>query len=203
MVTGESRKIISTPKYRSVKTAIKIPKPNRIREVSRRSSIHNLFKQPGKNYPTVDTQKQAVLLLTSITLIAAGSLLAIHTLPQNTGETGKEPANITITEALNNASQLQNQTVTLEGKAVAGLTMCTQIACSDQNPCCNTCQASLKLTNGKNSIQLRFPENGGCSGTNCQLNCTPLNQGENYTVTGQIKTRYGQTILETKHYQKQ
>lgn len=103
----------------------------------------------------------------------------------------------TVDEAVNN-SQLQGQNVSVQGQVVQGAVVCTQMACIGEDQCCNTCSGSVELEGNNSNIVLQGEELG-CSGTNCELNCTP-DTGEEYVFKGVLKQDYGEFRLEVNNY---
>lgn len=102
----------------------------------------------------------------------------------------------TVDEAVDKISQLEGENVTVNGTAVQGRAACTQRACIEEQ-CCNTCSAPVNLE-GNTSLRLKGDEID-CSGTNCQLNCTP-ETGKNYLVEGNIQQAYGEISLKVYNY---
>ena len=76
------------------------------------------------------------------------------------------------------------QLVTVTDVVSSTLAMCTKMACSVTNPCCNACSANLQFQHGGTSVQL-----GGlsCPGNECtwEANC-PYAAGTWATVTGTV-----------------
>ncbi|MFB6115217.1 MAG: hypothetical protein ABEK04_02910 [Candidatus Nanohalobium sp.] len=98
---------------------------------------------------------------------------------------------------VNNSGKLEGSTITVKGEVLRGPKVCTQMFCMEDNPCCNSCSASVKLKQEK-EIKLTGKD-PGCSGTNCALNCTPAT-GKKYLVTGKIKVKSGNTLLKVETF---
>lgn len=100
-------------------------------------------------------------------------------------------------KAVNNYEDLNDKPIILQGKIIQSQAVCTQIYCGPENPCCNTCSASVELENGT-SVPL-MGDKIGCSGNSCSLNCTP-SKGENYRFEGQLDKENNRIIFEVKDY---
>ncbi|MFB6158931.1 MAG: hypothetical protein ABEJ95_04730 [Candidatus Nanohalobium sp.] len=100
----------------------------------------------------------------------------------------------TVDEVIEAKESLEGQTLSVKGETVKGSVMCTKMYCTDENPCCNICSSSVKLK-GNKSIALEG-EDIGCSGTNCEMNCTPTT-GKRYIVTGILKQQNSHPYIET------
>lgn len=123
-----------------------------------------------------DKEKTAALAVSaSLVILAAAATVLIFQ---------QEQEAYSVDEAVEAASQLDGENVEVQGEAVKGRAICTQMACFDDNPCCNTCSAQVKLEENR-SIILRGEEIG-CSGNNCQVNCTP-ETGKTYLVKGTLE----------------
>jgi len=119
-------------------------------------------------------------------------------------------------EVLNDSS-LVNNTVTVVGYAIPVRIWTTLLACSrGEDPCCNSALGNLGLIDGfgdggyeypllnatgspltlwgeENEIGKPFFNNKimNCSGNNCEINCTPLQAGDRYAVTGVLRNESG------------
>lgn len=102
-----------------------------------------------------------------------------------------------VEEALNNYQELKGQSIILNGEIVQGKSVCTQVYCGPENPCCNSCSAPLELRNGT-EIALTGDEIG-CSGNSCSLNCTPI-KGKIYRVEGEIQNQNGRKSFQVSDY---
>lgn len=98
---------------------------------------------------------------------------------------------------------LLDQTITVVGKAEAGRQICTLALCGPDTPCCNTCSGSLLLTGGANITLSGGLQNQqvGCGGTNCRLDCWPMQEGKTYSVTGVWSKSYGEYSLTVKSFE--
>jgi hypothetical protein len=104
-------------------------------------------------------------------------------------------------EVIAHGDVLLNRTITVRGTARASLRVfCTLMACPAENPCCNTCGAALQLCDAAACITLSGEETGrqvGCSGNECDLTCSPLQQGMESQVVGIWRQRdFGGNVLE-------
>ena len=78
------------------------------------------------------------------------------------------------------------------------MAVCTEMACSTENSCCNSCGSNptfdnINLVGGGGVLSL------GCGGSNCDYmdNCA-YNNGDNVLVYGTVD-RYGWTIIVDQH----
>ncbi|MCX6802688.1 MAG: hypothetical protein NT067_06280 [Candidatus Diapherotrites archaeon] len=108
-------------------------------------------------------------------------------------------------EAKELRDELAGKIIIVNGRAEAGLARCTLMACTAQEPCCNSCSAGLELASteeGKtDSIEIRGSYKGlepACSGNECNIKCSPLEAGNIYSVTGLWKKE--ETSEGAKYY---
>jgi hypothetical protein len=103
---------------------------------------------------------------------------------------------VTVSDLLKNPSIYLNDTVTVTGKIVANKNyrMCTLIACSMQNPCCNACMASPYLVAGADSLPLFSSNDSIMNKLQCRANecITPvcslfIDTAATYAVRGIFK----------------
>jgi len=91
--------------------------------------------------------------------------------------------------------------IAVYGKAGVGMAMCTLMACFPDNPCCNSCGASLMVRGENPSHKLTLMDGQvaqvGCSGTECDFmdNCKPLEPGNQYTVWGVFSIPWNEPSL--------
>jgi len=102
-----------------------------------------------------------------------------------------------VEEAVQNFDSLEGEEIVIQGEAVQGKQICTNIYCGSDNPCCNSCSASIKLRNGT-EIPLQGDELG-CSGNSCQINCTPVT-GEVYSVTGYLDEKSSEKFFKVNDF---
>ena len=95
---------------------------------------------------------------------------------------------IKVADLEKNAAAYDGKTITVVAEPRAGSPICTKMACSPQNPCCNRCGANFVI--GTTPIRLLNADPNaafGCSGNDCGLDtCTPFGQDHNgdYAFTG-------------------
>ncbi|MFH1978441.1 MAG: hypothetical protein ABIJ92_03885 [Candidatus Aenigmatarchaeota archaeon] len=98
----------------------------------------------------------------------------------------------TIDHVIENADNLIDTKITVKGTSVAPSAVCTLIACTDEEPCCNDCGGRLSLEGEDSTLQLR---KGGdpieCSGSNCVMYCKDFETGKEYELTGILKDANG------------
>ena len=98
-------------------------------------------------------------------------------------------ATLTAAEAIDQVDALAGMIVEITGTATRTALDCTEIACSKEMPCCNTCTASVSIDG---TIQLSggecFTPPPGCSGTNCPgtVTCRPAVLGVPQTFRGTL-----------------
>lgn len=129
-----------------------------------------------------------VIAITVFVLLGLGSL--------STLETGEMEV-YTVDYVQNNSEALNNETVRIRGQVVQGVSMCTQMACIGNNTCCNTCSSSVYL--GEEQEILLKGDNIGCSGTNCEMNCTP-ETNQDYIVKGTLTESRSGLGLEVENF---
>lgn len=105
----------------------------------------------------------------------------------------------TVDYVQNNSETLNNKTVKVRGQIVQGLSMCTQMACIGNNTCCNTCSSSVYL--GEQQDILLKGDEIGCSGTNCEMSCTPKT-GQEYVLEGTLTGLRQGIGLKVENYRK-
>ena len=103
-----------------------------------------------------------------------------------------------VEQALNNYQELKDDSIILKGEIVQGESVCTQVYCGPENPCCNSCSASINLRNGTD-IALTGEEIG-CSGNSCSLNCKPV-EGKIYRVEGEMQNQNGRKSFRVSDYE--
>lgn len=105
---------------------------------------------------------------------------------------------VTVEELRANPDQWDGVRVSIDGVMNTGYAICTQMACTPDNPCCNSCGASQTLLDDASPgareglTLIQDGETLGCGGNNCnyQDNCS-VEDGE-YRVLGVFNaTRYG------------
>ncbi len=134
-----------------------------------------------------------IVALVSVILMSAGCYSANH---QN--EHVFSPHTV-----LANKDVLLNQSITVRGTATVGLrVLCTLMACSADNPCCNTCGGDLQLCEAGSCITLSGDEANiqvGCSGNECGLTCYPFQQGTAQQIFGVWRKRASEEyVLELR-----
>lgn len=104
----------------------------------------------------------------------------------------------TVDETANLSETLQGQNISVRGNLSKGRVACTQMACIGEDRCCNTCSGPVQLVGNSSMIALSGEELG-CSGTNCNLDCTP-EIGKKYIFRGVLKKQYNQLRLDVNNY---
>ncbi len=105
-----------------------------------------------------------------------------------------------IEEIVQNLDKWTGERVTVNGTASANI-VCTQMACTSENPCCNTCGGDLFLRSDNGSLMLEFPNStGSCSGNNCNITCQPLERGKDYKLEGAVGKSDGRATLNVTEY---
>lgn len=112
----------------------------------------------------------------------------------------------TVAELEANPAAYEGKRVSIDGYLNTSYAICTQMACTQENPCCNSCGASQKLddhqltTNG--GLELIGADGGtyGCGGNNCDYadNCTVDEDGK-VRVLGTLEVgEFGQLIFSVE-----
>jgi eight-cysteine-cluster-containing protein len=80
---------------------------------------------------------------------------------------------------------------------------CTMLECLAENPCCQVCGASLVISSSSNSyVYLKGTYEGKsvyCSGSNCGIDCYPIEAGSVCQVNGELEKKEGITGI-IKYY---
>ncbi len=107
---------------------------------------------------------------------------------------------IDISELINNKENFVDKTVTIKGKtSLSDLVRCTLQFCSEENPCCNSCSGNLVLKSENIQIELTGKEIK-CTGTNCDITCSPLQKNKEYIITGKFSEQNSKYSLEITDY---
>lgn len=101
---------------------------------------------------------------------------------------------VTGAELAADPSAFVNQRVWLTGVAQTSFPICTQLACSPANPCCNSCGAGITMAMDSFEIEM---SNIGCGGNNCDVlaNCEYGN-GVGFSAWGTVTELFGTLFLE-------
>ncbi|MFT7621736.1 MAG: hypothetical protein ACI9WU_000901 [Myxococcota bacterium] len=97
-------------------------------------------------------------------------------------------AQVAVSDLQQNPSKFDGRFVAIQGVVAAGIAMCTKMACSQENPCCNSCGAGQHLygkdpgsfPNGSDGIEIHQDDQQmGCGGNECTYmdSCTIDNGG--------------------------
>lgn len=98
-------------------------------------------------------------------------------------------------EVLAEGEQLAGQMVSIVGTVdqEPKFVICTFIKCSAEDPCCQGCGANLVISSSTNSyIYLKGNYEGKsvyCSGSNCGLDCYPIEAGSVCQVNGELERK--------------
>ena len=86
------------------------------------------------------------------------------------------------------------QKIWLTGDSKPGFPICTQLACSIENPCCNSCGAGIEMDLGPIDLEM---SGIGCGGNNCEvMNNCEYGFGETFSAWGTLKEDFGLVRLE-------
>ncbi|MBI4818214.1 MAG: proprotein convertase P-domain-containing protein [Deltaproteobacteria bacterium] len=97
---------------------------------------------------------------------------------------------VSVADLLTNGAAYSGRVVRVSAEPTARSPVCTRIACSPSNPCCNRCSSSFSIGE---EIMLTTPggEPMGCSGNECTVTaaCEPFAARENgpYELTGRFE----------------
>ena len=91
-------------------------------------------------------------------------------------------------------SAFEGTQVLLSGASITGVPFCTKIACSVENPCCNSCGAGISMDLGAGQLDM---SGIGCGGNECTVldNCE-YGMGEEFFAWGTIVQDFGTFRLE-------
>ncbi len=106
-----------------------------------------------------------------------------------------------VSEVLANKDQYLGKPVSVKGLVSNGPAICTQIFCSPNEPCCNSCAADIVIGD---KISIRGELGGkaiGCGGNECDLNCGSFEPGKSYKVTGGLTEEYGQLYIDLESFE--
>jgi|GEM_PF-1498289 len=98
-------------------------------------------------------------------------------------------------DIINDPEEYAGEPTALTGTLELGPAYCTRMACSVDNPCCNSCGAGFKLNVPGGQVELDI----GCSGNECTYmdNC-PYDDGETVTVWGEGQVLFGAASLDVE-----
>lgn len=101
-------------------------------------------------------------------------------------------ATLSATAAAAELDTYEGMVVAVTGTATQGETICTEMACPPDSPCCNTCTATVSI---QGVLPLRdsacFTPGPGCSGTECGQVCRPPIIGLPQRFVGRLVNRSG------------
>jgi hypothetical protein len=103
---------------------------------------------------------------------------------------------LTGAELFANPDAFVGSKVWLTGDAEVGFAICTQIACSPEFPCCNSCGAGIDMDLGAGELGM---SGLGCGGNECTVldNCD-YSQGAAFTAWGTLQQSFGTLRLEVE-----
>lgn len=91
----------------------------------------------------------------------------------------------------------ENEIVNVRGIVHTDKMMCTKMACSEDDPCCNGCRSGMILDSEGVKIYLDGIE---CTGNNCEMDCQGLVDGKEYTIRGTYSVRRNFKFIEYMRY---
>lgn len=94
---------------------------------------------------------------------------------------------LTASAAFAQAQSLDGRPVAIEGVLGLGPVLCTDRACPVEDPCCNSCTASLRLDEILPVVSSACLTNVGCDGDDCGLVCRPAVLGGAATYVGIVR----------------
>lgn len=97
-------------------------------------------------------------------------------------------ATVTASQARAQAGVLAGRVVALTGTATTGALQCTDMACSDEDPCCNTCVAPIHVGGVTLAGSECFDPPPQCAGSECGQVCRPPVLGLPQTFFGVLST---------------
>lgn len=111
---------------------------------------------------------------------------------------GRCGAMTTVAEVLANPAKFDGRFIAIRGVIDAGAAMCTKMACSPANPCCNACGASLRIYDSSSDVGtiegLYLSEDAqdlGCGGNECTWRDHCAVEPGNHWVSGWFRMEDG------------
>jgi hypothetical protein len=140
----------------------------------------------------VDAETDSGALDSTISDGPADAADAADAIPDS-GDPCSEPAVavLTATAAIAELSTWQDMIVEITGTATATGLSCTNRACPPENPCCNTCTATVAIDSVVPLIDGLCFSGAGCSGNECTQVCRPPLLGLPQRFTGTLRDRGG------------
>lgn len=88
-----------------------------------------------------------------------------------------------------NPGDFVGKMIALTGSARLGFPICTQLACSPEAPCCNSCGAGIEMDTGAGTLEV---SGLGCGGNNCDVmsNCD-YDMGDEFVAWGRLENSFG------------
>ena len=83
--------------------------------------------------------------------------------------------------------------------------MCTAMACAEENQCCNSCGGYLYIAESKESMDRTYIYKGGeefyqCRGNECEMKCDEkFTEGHKYEIIGEVRTGGDALPLDGKY----
>ena len=99
---------------------------------------------------------------------------------------------LSVSTVLQNPEKYLEEQISVKGLAAAYKLRCTDLMCTEDNPCCNTCGGSLALEESGKKLPL---EGISCKGNNCEQKCGSFEIGKEYTITATLKNVDGELLL--------
>lgn len=101
-------------------------------------------------------------------------------------------AEITVADIISDPARYSGRTITITGNVLAEPAICTKMACTEENPCCNSCGAGQSVYDGNDPLNekgLALGQDGerlSCGGNECTYadNCTV--ESGRYEITGEV-----------------
>jgi len=111
---------------------------------------------------------------------------------------------VTLQDLFKNPAQYNGKKIFIYAEPTADHAMCTLMYCGQNNPCCNSCGASMMVKLDGQELMLKGTQDlkVGCGGNNCnwQQNCTPFTLGESYYIYGTFTIEEYTNSLTVENY---
>ena len=75
-----------------------------------------------------------------------------------------------------------------------GMKACTRMACSDDDPCCNTCTGRMGIVSDSNELLTDIE----CNGNECEMTCGDFILGQENVLNGVLIEKGSSIIFEVK-----
>ena len=97
-------------------------------------------------------------------------------------------AMLTAPQAIARNAEFEGMVVDITATATVVVLSCTELQCSDKNPCCNSCDGEVLLDGLIEILPNSCFAAPGCDGTNCDVICMPTTLPVQRTYRGRLRS---------------